>query len=129
MPVIEVTSAGKCMNVRAVSCLHVAASRDASGRLMTADNFCNISSHPQRPCMFTVLAQMQILSQLTWQATQHCCLCSEVANDPSSKVRDVHVTLVLMKQHSTKGKVPRNLKAHLPFLCYEILIKSCVNDK
>jgi len=38
-------------------------------------------------------------------------------------------TLVLMKQHSMKGKVPRNLKAHLPFLSYETLMKSCVNDK
>lgn len=45
------------------------------------------------------------------------------------KIHYAHITLVLMKQHSTKGKVPHNLKAHLPFLSYETLIKSCVNDK
>lgn len=84
MSVTEVTLAGKCMKVRSVSCLHVAASQDASGRLMTADNLCNISSYPQRPHIFTVLAQTQSLSQLTQQATQHCCLCNEVTSDPSS---------------------------------------------
>lgn len=77
----------KKMNKSKISCcLYVTVSQDASPRLMTADIFCSISSHPQRPCIFTVLAQMQILSQLTWQATQQCCLCSEVTNDPSSSL-------------------------------------------
>jgi len=84
MSVTEMTSAGKRMKVRSVSCLHVAASQDASGRLMTADDFCYISNHPQRPCIFTVLAQIQILSQTLSSGNQHCCLCSEVTNDPSS---------------------------------------------
>lgn len=33
------------------------------------------------------------------------------------------------KQHDVKGKVPHNLKAYLPFISYEILIKPCVDYK
>lgn len=31
------------------------------------------------------------------------------------------------KQHNIKEKVPRNLKAYLPVISYETLIKSCVD--
>lgn len=92
MSVTEVASAGKCMKVRSVSSLHVAASQDASGRLITADHFCNISSHLQRPHIFTVSGQMQILSQLTRQATQRCCLCSEVTSNPYSSSEGLRCT-------------------------------------
>lgn len=105
LSVTELTSAGKCMKVKWISCLHVAASQDANARLMTADHFCSVRSHPQRPHIYSLSSKA---SPITTHSAGECCLCSEVTNNPrkffrNSKVHVFSTSYNEPAQHKGKG--------------------------